>query len=230
PQPPPDDCPKCANPIDLFTGQELTAMNLMRLSGRTPIDLSMKYNPVDAYNNRAGTAGSLGFGWTLSYDVGFLPFQGPQKRLVMPGGRFVNFVDDGSGSYRPFDDPRSEGGVVRETNAAASEWELTHKDGLIWRFKPFAGITGVIRGGPPTFVTEMVDQAGATLSISRQSNGRINSVGTPSRNVVMTYGTNGFVSQMTDSANRTVKFTYTPTNRLATVTDPDNRVTTFTYV
>ncbi len=230
PQPPPGDCPKCGKPVDLFTGQELMKMDLMSLSGLTPIKLSMAYNPVDAFNNRAGTVASLGFGWVSSYDVAFLPFTGPQKRLVMPGSVFVNFVDDGSGTYRSFDDPRYDGAEIRATNSAASEWELKYKDGRVWRFKPFAGIPGVIRGGPPTFVTEMVDHAGNVLSISRQSNGRIVAVGNQNRNVSMTYGTNGFVSQLRDTANRTVQFTYTPTNRIKTVTDPDGKVASFTYV
>jgi RHS repeat-associated protein len=230
PQPPPGGCPTCGKPIDLFTGQELMGMDLMRLSGLTPIDLSMKYHPVDAYNNRAGTVGSIGFGWVLSYDVGFLPFSGPQKRLVLPGSRFVNFVDDGAGNYKPFDDPGFDGAVITATNATANEWQLKFKDGRIWRFKPFPGISGFIRGGPPTFVTEMIDASGNVLSIARQSNGRITSIGLSGRNVVMTYGANGFVSEMRDSAERVTRFTYNANNRIETLTDPDGKVTRFTYV
>ena len=230
PQPPPDGCPTCGKPVDLFTGQELMTMGLLGLDGLLPIDLSLKYNPVDAYNDRAGTVTGFGFGWTASYDIGFLPFAGPQKRLVMPGGRFVNFVDDGSGTYTSFDDPKFDGAVLTPTNAAASEWQLRLKSGMIWRFKPFAGVTGVIRGGPPTFLTEIVDPVGNSLTISRLSNGRITAIGTPERNLRMTYGTNGFVSQLTDTANRTMRFTYTASNRLHTVTDADGKVGAYTYV
>jgi RHS repeat-associated protein len=233
PQPPPQDppCPTCGKPIDLFTGQELMGMSLMSLSGLTPIDVSMRYHPVDAYNNRAGTVGSAGFGWVLSYDVGFLPFTGPQKRIVMPGSRFVNFVDNGAGNFKPFDDPTFDGAVIRATNATANEWELKFKDGRIWRFRPFPGISGAIRGGPPTFVTEMIDTSGNVLSIARQSNGRIANISMAGdRGVSMTYGANGFVSEMRDAADRTARFTYTATNRIETVTDPDGKVTRFTYV
>jgi len=230
PPPPPPKCPNCGKPVDLFTGQELMNMNLTSLDGLTPIDLGMTYNPVDAFNGRAGTVASFGFGWVLSYDVAFLPFEGPQKRLVMPGSRFVNFVDDGTGTYRPFDDPNFDGATVRLVDATLNEWELKFKDGFMWRFLPFAAITGKIRGGPPTFLSKMVDPLGNVLNIARQSNGRINSIGSPERNVVMTYGTNGFVSDIRDTANRTMHFTYTPTNRLATVTDADGKVTSLTYV
>ncbi len=231
-QPPPDDCPVCGKPIDLFTGQELMSLELLSLSGLTPIDLVMKYNPVDAFNNRAGTVGSLGFGWVLSYDVAFLPFQGPQKRLVLPGSKFVDFTDDGTGAYKNADDPGFGGAVIRATNLSANEWELTFKDGRRWRFKPFAGIPGLIRGGPPTFVTEMVDPVGNVLPIARRANGRVNAIGPPERQVTMSYGGNGFVFEMRDTVNRTVRFTYTASAapRISTVTDPDGKVTRFTYV
>jgi len=202
----------------------------LRCSGLTPIDTGLNYNPVDAFNGRAGTVGSFGFGWVSDYDIAFLPFDGPQKRIILPGSRFVNFVDDGSGIYRNVDDPRFDGATIHLVDATLNQWELKFKDGRIWRFLPFAGITGKIRGGPPTFVTEMIDAAANVLNISRQSNGRIVSIGSPERNVVMSYGGNGFVSDLKDTVNRTMHFTYTSTNRLATVTDADNKVMSYTYV
>ncbi len=229
-QPPPDDCPVGGNPICLYVGQELMSMELLSLGGLTPIDLSMKYHPVDAFNNRAGTVGSVGFGWVLSYDIAFLPFEGRQKRLVLPGSKFVDFVDDGTGAYKNTDHPRFGGAVIRAMNLSANEWELTFKDGRIWRFRPFPGIPGFIRGGPPTFVTEMAHPSGAVLPIRRQSNGRITAVGTLARQVTMTYGANGFVSELRDTADRIVRLTYTASNRIESVTDPDGKVTRFTYV
>lgn len=232
PNPPPPGGGGCraGKPVDLFSGLELPSTGGLSCGGLTPIDTGLNYHPVDAFNNRAGTVGSFGFGWVSDYDIAFLPFSGPQKRLVMPGSRLVNFVDDGGGNYRSFDEPRFDGAVIRAINEAANEWELTFKNGGKWRFKPFAGVTGVIRGGPPTFVTEMVDSAGNGLSIARQSNGRITSVGSQNRNVVMTYGANGFVSEVRDSANRVMRYTYTTTNRIRTITDADDKVTSYTYV
>ena len=46
----------------------------------------------------------------------------------------------------------------------------------------------------------------------------------------MSYGSNGFVSGIVDTAGRAVSYTYTPTNRLATMTDADGRLTRYTYV
>ncbi len=227
---PPPDCEGAGNPVELYTGQELPSTGGLVCRGLTPIATGMTYNPVDAFNNIAGTVGSLGFGWVLDYDISFLPFTGPQKRLVLPGNRRVNFVDDGSGNYRPFDDPRFDGAVFRAIDIATNHWELTLRDRSKWRFRPFPGIPGVIRGGPPTFVTEMIDPQGNVLPIQRQSNGRILSVGTSARRVSMTYGGNGFVSEIRDSAGRTMRYTYTADNHLETVTDADGLVTRYTYV
>lgn len=234
---PPQNGPICnppasGNPIDLFTGQALASTSGLRCGGLTPIDTGMSYNSVDAFNNRAGTIASFGYGWTSDYDIAFLPFDGVQKRLVLPGAQFVNLVDDGSGTYRPVDDPRFDGAAMRATNQSANEWELRFKDGRVWRFKPFPGISGVIRGGPPTFATELIDAQGNSLQIARQSNGHINAVGSPARNVVYGYGGNGFVDTLTDSAGQRYRYTYTATSepRIETITDADGKVTRYSYV
>jgi RHS repeat-associated protein len=233
-QPPaPDIAPdqrRCGgNPVDLFNGQEMPTSGGLSCGGLTPISTGMTYNPVDAYDNIGGISASLGFGWVLDYDIGFLPFVGPQKRLVMPGNNRVNFTDDGTGVYRPFDDPRFDGAEFHATNPAANEWELRFRDRRVWRFKPFtAGIFQ--RGAPSTFVTEMVDPQGNVLAIERRPDGRITSVGSGERGVSMSYGANGFVSEIADTAGRTMRYTYTPSNRLSTVADADGRITSYTYV
>ena len=226
----PNSCPlpTAGNPVELFTGQEMPNTSGLSCRGLTPFEARARYNPVDAFDNIGGTAASLGFGWVLDHDIAFLPFAGPQKRLVLSGNDRVNFVDDGAGNYRPFDDPRFDGAAFRATNLAANEWELTFRDRTKWRFKPFT--TVFVRGGPPTFLVEMVDPQGNVLEIRRQSNGRITSIGTSERGVSMTYGANGFVSQIRDTAGRTMQYTYTPDNRLEAVTDADDRVTRYTYV
>jgi hypothetical protein len=86
-----------------------------------------------------------------------------------------------------------DGALMRPYPAGgAGDWEVVMKNGRTWRFKPFPGITGVIRGGPPLFMTEMVDPAGPTLSITRRSDGRMLAAGTPQRAVTATLGANGF--------------------------------------
>ena len=241
---PPQPCPcadcKCkqqgtaGNPVTLFTGQEHASHDGMSIAGLTPLSTGLKYNPVDAFNNRAGTVASFGYGWTFGYDVSFLPFSGPQKRLVLPGGQFVNLVDDGTGKYRPVDDPRQSGMYARD--AGSGQWEMVFKGGTTWRFEPFAGITGVIRGGPPLFLTRITDSNGNVTSISRHSNGRIQAIaGAQGRGMSFAY-TGDFVSRIEDHTGRRMSFEYTPTIeeqstrlRIKSITDALGRVTIYTY-
>jgi RHS repeat-associated protein len=232
PQPPPTcSAPSAGNPVDLYTGQELPSTGGLSCGGIKPIDTGMKYNPVDAFNNRAGTVTSFGYGWTFDYDISFLPFSGPQKRMIMPGGQFVNMVDDGTGKYRPVDDPRLDGTYAQDIGGG--KWQVNLKGGSKWQFEPFAGITGVIRGGPPLFLTKMIDNSGNETAIGRQSNGRVQTIsGADGRGMSFSYGGNGFVSRMTDNTGRKQDYEYTTSAsapRVAKITDAQNRVTQYTY-
>jgi RHS repeat-associated protein len=229
PQPPPTCSPPSAgNPVDLFTGQELASTSGLSCgSPLTPIETGMKYNPVDAFNNRAGTIASFGYGWTFGHDISFLPFAGVQKRLVMPGGQFINMVDDGTGKYRPVSDPRHSGSYAQD--AGGGKWEVVQKGGTKWQFEEFAGITGLLRGGPPMFLTRITDANGNITNIARQSNGRILSVaGADGRGVSMGYS-GGFVSSITDHTGRRQSYEYTSAQRISKITDAQGRVTEHEY-
>lgn len=233
PKPPPcNNCPKGptgGNPVDLLTGQEAPKNVGLSLAGINNVNVSLSYNPVDAFDGRAGTYTSFGLGWTFNYDI-VLVQNGTQARVFMPGGRLVDFLNTGNNTYKVISDLSFDGAEISATNAAANLWQIKHRDGRIWKFGPFPGITGVIRGGPPLFVTEMIDAQGNSTAITRQSNGRINAVGSNSRNIKFTYGTNGFVSDITDTANRSMQFTYNAKNRIETVKDADDKITRYTYV
>lgn len=238
PQTPPKTCPPTAgNPVDLFTGQEMATTDGLSCGGLSPIDTRLRYNPVDPFNNKAGTVASFGFGWTFDYDISFLPFEGVQKRLVLPGGQFVNVVNDGTGKFRPVDDPRMSGSYAQD--AGSGKWEVMLKGGTKWLFEPFAGIPGVIRGGPPLFLTRITDNNGNATSITRQSNGRIQRInGSDGRAVTFSYGANGFVSSLQDHTGRQQTYEYVATGepdtgtvqqRVKKITDAAGRATVYTY-
>ncbi|MBL8480670.1 MAG: RHS repeat protein, partial [Rhodocyclaceae bacterium] len=231
PNPPQPADPPCqtGNPIDLYSGQETPSAGAARCDGRVPLEPGWRYNPVDAFNNRAGTLTSFGYGWTFSYDIALLPFSGVQKRLILPGGILVNFVDDGSGTYRPENGRRLSGATLRASNAAANEWQLTQPDGTRWQFAPFPGISGVIRGGPPTFLTRIDYPDGGALGITRAGNGRIQSFGSGERVISFSYGANGFVNALIDPAGRNMSFTYSAAGHVETMTDAEGGVTRYTY-
>jgi RHS repeat-associated protein len=233
PKPPPcNNCPKGptgGNPVDLLTGQEAPKSIGLSLAGVNSVNVNMSYNPVDAFDGKAGTFASFGLGWTLNYDI-VLVQNGTQARVFMPGGRLVDFNNAGNNTYKVINDPGFDGAEISASNASADLWQIRHRDGRIWKFAPYPGIDGWIRGGPPLFVTEMIDAQGNATFITRQTNGRINAVGSNSRNIKLTYGANGFVSGIIDTANRSMAFTYNAKNRIETVTDADSKITKYTYV
>ncbi len=218
------------NPVDLYSGTQFPQVGEMSCGGAVAFDIARSYSLVDAFNNKAGTTGSLGYGWVLNYDIALLPFDGPQKRIIMPPNQRVNFTQQADGTYTNADTQSFAGAIMRLTpNGQANHWEVVFKDGRIWRFKPFPGITTRLRGQPPTFLTEQVDTSGNVLNITRTSTGHITAVGVPGRSMTMTYGANNFISQIQDSIGRTVSFTYNSANRIETVTDSSNGVTRYTY-
>ena len=229
PQPPPTcPAPSAGNPVDLFTGQEIASTGGLSCGGVAPLDMGLRYNPVDAFNNRGGTIASFGFGWTMNYDVSFLPFSGPQKRLVMPGGQFVNMVDDGTGKYRPVDDPRFDGAYAE--NIASNRWRIRFNGGAQWEFDSFPGIAGLLRGGPPLFVTKMIDNNGIETAITRQSNGRVSAVSAPGgRSFTFGYGASNFVESVTDHSGRSQTFAYDAASRITRMTDELQREKVWTY-
>ncbi|MEQ1880964.1 MAG: hypothetical protein ABL878_08325 [Burkholderiales bacterium] len=52
--------------------------------------------------------------------MAFLPFFSPRKRLIKPGGQFVDFVDDGSGNYRNRTHPEFAGELIPAGDPAGS--------------------------------------------------------------------------------------------------------------
>jgi RHS repeat-associated protein len=237
---PPDDCGgddnataggnggTAGNPITLFNGQEMPQWGALSCGGIAPFSLGLKFNPVDAFQNIGGINGSMGWGWTLGYDVSFLPFAGDQKRLIMPGNRQINFVKEADGVYRNRDRRLADGMEMTPLAGVANSWVLKHKDGTRWTFSPFSPV--VTRGAPVTFLTEITDPAGNSLHITRSSSGRIQTVGTSERRLSFSYGANGFADKVADTAGREVRFTYDAQDFISSITNADGGTTTYTYV
>jgi RHS repeat-associated protein len=284
PEPPPVcDPPQSGKPIDLYTGQEMMQTPGMSCSGKNPVGIGWRYNPVDSFQNRAFTRGSFGMGWTNAYDVVFLPFAGAQKRMVMPGGRRVNFTGstgdlrtthplfEGAVARKIGDDSGAVGSSVssasivvpllsrsasssggsgsgggggssvfvsldpRPSVQGGSTWEVLFKDGTRWLFEPYSGFTSTTstqfqRGGPPSWLTRVIDRNGNVTRIGRNSTGKIINVDAgEGRRFNMTIDAEDHVSSITDHTGRTTQLEYTEEHRISRMTDPEGRVTRYEY-
>jgi len=208
-------------PVNYFTGQELPSATDLVINGLIPLELTRAFHPRDPLNNIAGQALSIGLNWSLTYDAPLLPFSGQLVRLVLAGNNQVDFTPDGAGAFEIKNDTRFYGAKLVQLNP--SLWELQYKDGRVWRYGPFGGI-GVFH------LTEQRDANGNSLLISRNPDGRMQSVQAVQRSLAFAYGANGFVSEVTDQIGRKVKYAYNAQNVLQTVTLPDNETIQYTYV
>ncbi|MCP2936465.1 hypothetical protein NK983_27670, partial [Salmonella enterica subsp. enterica serovar Typhimurium] len=85
------------------------------------------------FQGRSGLEGSFGQGWFSDYEITLASSNQvtASKRLMLPGGSRINFVQQPDGAYRAPDDPRFEGAALKR---AGSAWELKLRDGTLWRF------------------------------------------------------------------------------------------------
>lgn len=121
----------------------------------------------------------------------------------MPGNNRVNFLQQADSRYKTSEAPSFGGSKFVQVDSTT--WELRFDKGATWRFRPYSGITGVQRGGPPFFLDQITGRDGNTLTIARNTVGRITTIGSSGRFLTMSYGGNGFVSSMADPMGRTVK-------------------------
>ena len=217
-------CGSSGNPVDHYTGLEKPSIDGLSCGGVTPVNGDLQYVSMDPYREVGTIIGSFGWGWQYDYDIGFLPFEGEQKRLVLPGGGRVDFIRSGSSNeYTPTGHQQYVGAVAKPMADNVEAWEIKYKDGRIWQFSPTVptcDLTALdannlctapfnrFRGNKPTFLTAMIDPSGNKTTITRTSNGRILSVGSTSRQITFAYNTNGFVSSTSDSSGKTMQYEY----------------------
>ena len=149
-----------------------------------------------------------------------LPLSASLTRVVLPGNNRVEFTPDGAGAFEVKDDTRFFGAKLKTVSGG---WELTYKDGRVWRFAPFGALA-------IPYLVEQRDTNGNSLTIARSANGRIASVQGGGGSLIYSYGANGYVSRVSDVVGRNVDFAYNGQDRISSVTAPDNKVTSYTYV
>ena len=229
--PPPDPCPEgnCCDgsspePIEFYSGHEKPSLGGLACGGRTPIEAGLSYSPVDAFQLRSGLEGAIGQGWVLDYDIVLAHRSAKSKRILLPPNVRIDFTQQPDGSYTT-NSPAYAGAVLHLANGSSDVWELTHKDGRIWRFGQ--SDLGTLAA---SFLTAMVDPQGNTTQITRRADHKITAIGTNERAHVYHYGSNNLVDTITDPAGRSMGFTYNAQRRIETMTNADGGVTRYTYV
>lgn len=179
------------------------------------------------YNSRDSRPGSLGPGWTHSYNV-TLTENANQVSVAWGDGRTDYWTLTG-GSYQP-----STAGLYDTlVKNGDNTWRVTRKNLDRYNFDTTGRLTGIIdkngnattlaynNGTWPNRVTEVTDPANRTLTLAYDANGFLTSVtdcASPPRVVQYAY-TSGRLTAVTDVLGHTIQYSYDPNGWLATIID-----------
>jgi RHS repeat-associated protein len=210
------------DPVDLQTGLFVyRKTDLFLPDSALPIALQRTYRPNDT-NSYA-----FGVGTTLKYDMRLWSVTNyTAADLVLPDGARVHYVRTSPGSswegavYEAQNAPGEFYGSKFVFNGAVPGWDLTLRDGTMYRFGDNAPLQAII------------DRYGNTLTLTRSAgqNGNITRITAPNgRWVRLTYDTGNRATQATDNSGRRASYSYDASGRLATVTDPVGNQTSYRY-
>ena len=213
-------CPNCARPISLLTGNtfiEEVDIKIPGLSGG--LALTRTWNSMWPASQSAYQVGPFGPNWTSNFGEQVFLGADHYMKYERGDGSFWSFgynVYGGFGSWK----------VAAPANVAAtlvqgsSNWTLTFPNG---EQKIFSVATGRLLA--------MVDRNGNTTQLSYDSLNRLITVTDPvSRHLYFTYGSGSYlVATVTSDFGESVSYTYDSQGRLSQITEPDLSTLSFQY-
>lgn len=183
----------------LTQSQELSAAK----GGFLPLAMGLSYNSLD------GHAGSLGTGWSHSYDI-FLKTTANGSMLLHEGDGKRKLYTLTNGSYAS--QPGDQATLVKNADGT---FTLTKREGTAYRF------------GTDGKIVTITDRNGNAVSFT-YSGGNLVSVTDPAgRRAIFTYDAANHLSSITDPAGNAYLFTVSGT--LTTITNPDGGQWRYTY-
>jgi RHS repeat-associated protein len=198
----------CGDPINTTTGNFWRTFEDLSIPGRgAALSFNRTYNSL-----LASEAGTLGHGWTHSYNM-----------YINQDSAGNYLLHQANGSIAPFGPDLSRPSRVKATlteNYGTYIFSPT-ETGERYYLKP------VDRSGMAR-LTQIVDRSGLTTTLTYQA-GLLRTVTEPAgRTLTLTY-TSGLLTSVGDSGNRTVTFAYDVQRDLTSFNDVGGRTTTFTY-
>lgn len=221
-----------AEPVDDYSGNFTHTLNDISIPGRgLSLNLSHTYNAGAASVN-----GSLGYGWTDSYNWQLALDSGTgAATITQENGSTVTFASDGAGGFVP--PSRVLATLVKNGDGSYTYTRL--QDLTRFQFNASSqlisetdrnGYTTTLSYNGSGQLTTVTDPASRSLTLSYDGSGHIISVVDPGgRSVAFTYDGVGNLSSSTDVNGGVTKFTYDLNHLLLTLTDPRGGVTTNTY-
>lgn len=189
------------------TGNKLTTLPLVGFAsrGNTAAGFTLFHSSVSTFN------GTLGHGWSHSYDASITHTVGSSAILRMPDGLQVPYTET-AGTFTP---PSGwNHGLVRNRNGT---WTLTFKNQSKYLFDSQGRLTST------------QDRAGNTVTVNRNTSGVVTSITVPDgRSLTLAYNTSNRVSTLTDPLGRVWSFAYNTSGQLTGVSYPSLGGTVYT--
>lgn len=218
-----------ADPISMSTGNFTTSEDTFSLSGvgNQLIDLTLNYNA------QSGIDSPVGAGWQFGLGSYLVQFSDGSVGVSLADGRAFHFDVAGSG----FNSPPGSFATLTQPDSSTFVW--TSKTGEVLTFVQDASGRGALtsvkdRQGNSTTLTygavgaifprlQMItDQAGQTVSVATNSDGRITSFTRPDGAVwKLAYSGTGDLTSITSARNTTRQFTYDSSHRMLTEVGQD---------
>jgi RHS repeat-associated protein len=206
--------------VQTGTGGFTTTVPDLKMAG-----FGVTFEAVRRYSSTNTTAGTLGLGWSWTYDVRVIPPAAGQGAVTVRAedGAQAVYQRAADGSYtRP-------PGVRSTLSATATGWRLTTPDQISYDFDATGRLTSIhnARGlGTSVVYTAtkwtITDAAGHKVTIDLGSDGLVKAITLPDGRAVKYQYHNGQLSAATDATGATWSYGYTG-GLLTTVTDPEKR-------
>jgi RHS repeat-associated protein len=207
--------------VEAGTGGFTAAWHDLQMAG-----VGVAFEAVRQYSSTNTTVGSLGLGWSWTYDVRVIPpaSSGGAVTVRAEDGAQAVFLPATNGSYsRP-------PGVRSTLSATDAGWRLTTPDQISYAFDHTGRLTSIrtSRGlgttiGYTATRWTITDVAGRNVIVDLGSDGLVKAITLPDGRSVKYQYRGGQLSAVTDAGGATWSFGYTG-GLLTSVTDPHKRV------
>ncbi len=207
-------CGSDADPVNTATGNFYHEEIDLSIATRSiPLQFSRYYNNKDTKD------GSLGVGWTHSYNIILtdgLGASGDKVSVRWGDGRTEYWIEDGMGGYDP-----NMPGLHDKLEFGGSSWTLTKKNLDVYSFDNSGKLQSIADKNSNTF----------TLSYSHPTDANlVTSISDPANRTVTLGYTGVLLTSLTDfnSTPRTISYSYTG-NKLTQITDALGNTIDYTY-
>ncbi|MDR1797551.1 MAG: DUF6531 domain-containing protein [Clostridiales Family XIII bacterium] len=198
-------CAYGGDPVNLATGNFIYSKTDIEIRGRFPLAFSR------AYNSSGGQDGSLGPGWTHSFDIRLHEADG-SAHIAYGDGRWESFEEAGDGRYAA---PAGRRALLARAEGGGHTLTLLDSMGRY-----------VFDGGGR--LTELVDRNGNRTACTYDGAGRLSSVSGPGGALSFSYGEGGLLAAVSDGTGRRATFAYEG-GLLASATHPSGAVHGYGY-